>query len=147
VSKSKPLSASSTTPSTVQTIGTVYLIGKNWKETAGISGLEFSLDPKDNEDNSVQTDGIISAKLWKEVQINFENKCLKRPEDLLDHWDNVQINKDDFGFMGTTVRLEYKNYKPIGDQYAMGCADITFTTPDGKIFESSDDSIFINEAF
>jgi hypothetical protein len=147
---SAPASSSSNNPqpTTVTTIGTVYMLGKSWDADPEVDGLEFYLAPKDKDDSLVKADGTISIKLWKMVQVNFEYKCLKRAEDLLDSWNNIVVSHNDYSIiLGATVRAEYKNYDPTSDEYVFGCAEITFTTSDGKNFISLDDSIFINKAF
>ncbi|UZE93919.1 MAG: hypothetical protein IB618_04135 [Candidatus Pacearchaeota archaeon] len=128
----------------VQTIGDVYFLAKNWDSDSEVDGLEFDLNPKDKDDSLVMTDGKVSIKLWKIVQQGYENKCLKRNEDLLESWDNIQVKKGDYSIFGVTVRAEYKSYEITDDKYALGCAEVVFTTPDGKNFTSSEDTIFIN---
>lgn len=136
-------------PTTVTTIGTVHMLGRSWDADPEVDGLEFYLAPKDKDDSLVKADGIISIKLWKMVQVDFEYKCLKRAEDLLESWNNIVVSHNDYSIiLGATVRAEYKSYDPItSDQYTLGCAEVTFTTSDGKKFVSLGDSIFINKAF
>jgi len=128
----------------VQTIGDIYLLAKNWDADPEIDGLEFSLTPADSNGNMVKSPGHVSAKLWKAVTVGYESKCLKRDSDLLESWNNVLLNEENYGFMGATIRLEYTNYKVTDNSMAMGCVEVTFTTPDGKSFKSYEDSVFIN---
>jgi hypothetical protein len=142
-----PSSSNNPQPTTVTTIGTVYMLGKSWDADPEVDGLSFNLQPQDADGNNVDSAGTVSIKLWKMIEVSFENKCLKRSQDLLEEWNIIPISSNDYGFMGAEVKTEYKIYKPTSDQYAFGCAEITFTTSDGKNFTSLDDSIFINNAF
>lgn len=106
--------------------------------------MEFYLNPKDKDDNSIEAEGKVSIKLWEQIQQNFEYKCLKRTEDLLETWDDISVKKENYDFIGSKIRAEYKTYKITDDGFVMGCAEITFTTNDGKSFVALDDTIFIN---
>lgn len=131
-------------PTTVQTIGSIYISAKNWDSDAEADGLSFDLSPQDADGAQVSSAGIISIKLWKMVQVNYENKCLKRDQDLLEKWDSIPITDDDYSFVGAEVKAEYKSYKVTSDAYAAGCAEVIFTTQDGKSFTALEENIWMN---
>src|SRR3989338_1044995 len=84
----------------VQTIGQVWMTAKNWDADPQVDGLKFYLNPKDKDDSKVDSAGVLSMKLWKMVEVNYETKCLKRDGDLLDSWDNLPIKEEDYGIFG-----------------------------------------------
>lgn len=135
-------SGQQTQATTVQTIGDVIMSAENWDADPEVDGLEFDLSPRDKDDVQVESEGTISIKLWK--TIGYDDKCLKRDEDLLEQWNNIKVTKGDYSIFGATIRAEYKNYQVTDDKSATGCAEVTFTTPDGKSFVSFDDLVFIN---
>src|SRR3989344_7032567 len=103
-------------PTSVQTIGSVSFYAKNSDADPAVDGLEVRIEPRDKDDQIVQTDGTVSVKLWKSVTINYERKCLQRDEDLLDSWEGIKINKDNVGFIfGVEINLLYQKYKSTSD--------------------------------
>jgi len=128
----------------VQTIEPIHFSAKNWDEDPEVDGLEFYLFPKNKDDNAVRSPGIISIKLWKIIKSEEKYECSQKEGDLLERWDNLLVKVDDYGFMGATIGVGYREYKPTKDKYAMGCAKAVFTIPDGRNFEYLDDTVFIN---
>lgn len=131
-------------PTTVQTIGQVWITTNNWDADPEVDGLKFDLNPKDKDGSQVDSSGIISIKLWKMVAVGFEDKCLKRDEDLLESWDNISVKEEDYNLFGAEIKAEYNKYKITEDKYNQGCVEVTFTTPDGKSFKSNYENIFVN---
>lgn len=128
----------------VQTIEPIHFSAKNWDEDPGIDGLEFYLFPKNRYDIAVRSPGTISIKLWRIIKVGEKYECSQTKEDLLERWDNLSVTADDYGVMGATIGVGYREYKPTKDKYAMGCAEAVFTIPDGRNFEYLDDTVFIN---
>jgi len=58
----------------VQTIGQVWMTAKNWDADPQVDGLKFYLNPKDKDDSKVDSAGVLSMKLWKMVEVNYETK-------------------------------------------------------------------------
>lgn len=133
-------------PTKIQTLGTVDLYAKNWDADPEVDGLEFNLEPKDKDNDLVKTDGTVSVRLYKLASLT--RNCLKRDEDLLDSWTDVQVKKADFSYItGVKVQLTYDNYVPTSDSTDAGCAEITFTTPDGQSFKAVDEYISVNYGY
>lgn len=130
----------------VQTIEPIHFSAKNWDEDPEIDGLKFYLFPKNRYDNAVRSPGTISIKLWRIIKLGERYECSQEKEDLLERWDNLSVTADDYGVMGATIGVGYREYKPTKDKYAMGCAEAVFTTPDGRNFGYTDDAVFINGA-
>src|SRR3989344_4064275 len=135
----------------VSTIGDVYITAETWDSDSEIDGLQFDLRPKDKDDKIVETDGSVTIQLWKRVCTESNDyfcaswACTMKDKDLLEAW-TIPITKSDFkSFLGTKIRAEYQKYKLSGDEYSLGCVQITLTTPDGKQFKSSSDSVFLAE--
>jgi hypothetical protein len=128
----------------VETIEPIHFSAKNWDEDPEVDGLEFYLFPKNRYNNAVRSPGIISIKLWRIIKSGEKFECSQTKEDLLEHWDNLSVNVEDYGFLGATIGVGYREYKPTKDKYAMGCAEAVFTIPDGRNFKYLDDTVFIN---
>ena len=144
------------TPTTVQTIGQIYVSTGSWKADASISGLEFYLAPKDADDQFVDTDGTVNIKLWRLECIEnneyigcVKSACTKKDSDLIETW-SIPVSSDSYGIFGAKIRAEYQRYKPLTSASNIdkldekGCADITLVTPDNKKFSSLADTIFLS---
>lgn len=142
--ENNPASKEQADDTVVQTIEPIHFSAKNWDEDSEVDGLEFYLFPKNKDDNAVRSPGMISIKLWKIIKSEEKYECSQKEGDLLERWDNLSVTVDDYGFMGATIGVGYREYKPTKDKYAMGCAKAVFTIPDGRNFEYLDDTVFIN---
>ena len=97
------------------TLGSIFVTAENWDADAENDGLEFTLFPKDADGDNVKVDGILNATLWRSTLSTqtFENVKVR----IIKTWDSVQINKDDYDFVGVKVRLEFdEDYEPVGLQ-------------------------------
>lgn len=135
----------------IQTLGEVYVSAENWDADAEIDGLEFTLRPRDLNDNMIPTDGTVKAKMWEyrcvDRDIIFEDVYCKKEDcgnnEPTENW-SIGIKKDGFGYSGTKIRLEYKEYNITDDEYKKGCLEIVLVTPDGKEFTVKKDTVFLN---
>ena len=134
----------------IKTLGDAfYVIAENWDADSQVDGLECSLTPKDENDRTIKTKGVIEASLYNPVctdnsyGICMEESCLNKESDLIESW-NLNLKEENFGILGATIRLEYNEYKITDDDYKKGCLSIKFTTLDGKEFFLEEDSVYLN---
>jgi hypothetical protein len=124
----------------VATIDIGWPMGANWDADADIDGIELYLTPKDSKGERVDTEGVISAKLW------LERSLLEGggKGNLIQEWGDIQVKKDDYDWIGgATVHLEYKGFKP--EQLQLGTLEVTLVTPDDESFSARATSIFLGE--
>jgi hypothetical protein len=121
----------------------------NWDADSDIDGLEFYLAPKDTNGNMVKAAGNVQVKLWKlectETMYGtcMKQGCTKSDSSMVENW-NFQLTADNYGIIGAQIRTDYENYSPTnGDIEAVGCAEVFFTTEDGKTFSSQVDYIYM----
>ena len=134
---------------TVQTIGQIYAMAKNWDADQPVDGLEVTLNPEDRDGKPVHAEGTATAKLTEQIiDYNTYGDFAAHDGNVLGTWSNVKVTKDNYDFMGATVRFNYDDIKYVpGDPGLTGKTgklELTFTTPDGKSFQASESSIVLN---
>lgn len=138
-----PAPAPAPAPSTsteVVTIDIGWPMAKSWDADPELDGIEIQLTPKDAEDRTVETEGVVSARLW--LERSFMEGGGKG--DLVQEWSGIQVTKDDYDWlMGATIRFEYKGFQPKRMQ--LGILEVTLVTPDGKSFTARWSSLFLGE--
>ncbi|MBN1377387.1 hypothetical protein JW949_03615 [Candidatus Woesearchaeota archaeon] len=130
-------------------ISLLWPISKNWDSDPEVDGIEIDLTPYTKNDEMVETEGIVEVKLWEYtctdysemLEMCIEKDCVKSEDALLEEW-NVPLKKEDFDFMGATIRAEYEKYDPTEDErnYPQGCILVTLKAQD-KEFSAEEDSV------
>jgi hypothetical protein len=135
----------------VATLGQIWVSAENFDADSEIDGLEFSLQPKDSNGEVVNAEGTVNIKLWKlecTERSEYGDYCLQeecsRKDNLLIETWSLQVNSEDYDFMGVDIQAEYKSYKPHGDYYEQkGCIDVIFVDSGGNSFTTSESDIYL----
>lgn len=104
-------------------------------------GLKIKLFAYNNQSNTIRSEGTLKAILYEKIEDSDEGP--KKGKEL-DGW-TLQIKESDYGQNNELIKvLEYNN-ENITSTSGFGYMDYTFTTIDGKIFETSDEYINLVE--
>lgn len=122
---------------TVQTLELYYAHAAKWTASADVSGIEVTLEPKDVNDKIVETDGTATIQLWNSTYKSISS-MERVKSNSIQNW-TVTVSKDNYDYMGTKLRL---NYKPgFIPQDGYGWLEVMLTTPDGKNFTATDKQV------
>jgi hypothetical protein len=126
----------------VKSLDLFLAMGDNWDADAETDGIKLTLQPKDSKGNTVKANGTLSARLYENITgMSLDNK----KGDLIQEWNNIKINKNNYEIFGVEVQLEYKpDFSPKAS-YETGWLDITFKTEDGKEFSATKDTVFLKK--
>ncbi len=109
---------------------------KNWDEDPEADGIEATIAPRDKDDKMQYAVGVVNAKAY-ERNLNTSTYKYEKGE-LVKEWSNISITKDQYGFLGAPVRLEFDpSYAPADPLYL----EIEFVY-NGKTYKAIKDSVF-----
>jgi hypothetical protein len=135
-----PVPEPTPTATEVVTIDIGWPMAENWDADPDIDGIEFHLRPKDAQDETVHTAGVVSAKLW--LERSFLEGGGKGS--LVQEWSSIQVTEDDYDWLyGAIIHLEYKSFQP--ERLQLGILEVTLVTPNDEGFGARANSIFLGE--
>lgn len=109
---------------------------ENWDEDPEADGIEATIAPRDKDDKMQYAEGVVNAKVYTR-SLNTSTYKYEKGE-LVKEWSNVPITKDQYGFLGAPVRLEFDSaYTPTDALYL----EIEFVY-NGKTYKAIKDSVF-----
>jgi multidrug efflux pump subunit AcrA (membrane-fusion protein) len=120
-----PASTSDSPETTASAAGVLSSVSIMMAQTLVPESFDFAVIPCDQNGNVLDVDGTISVKLW-----SVENGDFVDPGQLIQEWDNVKLDQQDFiEDVGTMVSLPYVNYRPASGTSAF--AQVTVTNAAG----------------
>ena len=99
---------STTAASTVAADPVLTYVSIMMQQTLVPESFDFAVVPRDQNDNVIEVDGILSIKLWAVENGNFAN-----PGQQIQEWDNVKLDPQEYiEGVGIMVSLPYVDYRP-----------------------------------
>jgi len=112
---------------------------KNWDADVEVDGIETDILPKDSKEKVIPIDGIVSAKLYRRVGMLMD---VEKGE-ILQEWDNINIARDNFGYNGAELHLEFSE-DFIPTDYTSAWLEIKLVLSNGKEFNAKDEYVFLD---
>lgn len=107
----------------------------SWDSDPSADGVEVTLQPRDKNDKSLEVNGVVNARIYTS-ELNTSTYKYEKSE-LVKEWNNVPVEKANYGFLGAKVRLEFdENFESASSYYL----EVDFVY-NGKTFSAVQNSV------